>query len=289
MAALTERERHDALAWAARTTGPVASTDELTGGWTSTMLALSSTTGGDTVLRLMTHEPWRSHGEALTTRERDVQRALAQTRVPAPTTLALDATGEHCGVAAHLMTRLPGAVDTERVGEADLAALADVLATIHAVEPPGDLRRYESWAWEAKHVVPTWARDPQVWEAAFAVLRTDPPPYEPRLIHRDFHHRNVLWVGEEIGGVVDWVETSVGPVWLDVAHGCTNIALHHGTDTAQSFADAYIARTGATPQPFFDVMDVVGFLPPPGRRSFITDPAELARLEDWLRSRVTLL
>ncbi|GEP40522.1 hypothetical protein NPS01_41850 [Nocardioides psychrotolerans] len=48
-------------------------------------------------------------------------------------------------------------------------------------------------------------------------------------------------------------------------------------------------RTGREPQPFFEVMDVVGFLPPPGRRSFVTDAGELARLESWLRSRVTLL
>ncbi|MFE6649372.1 hypothetical protein ACFVJS_22595 [Nocardioides sp. NPDC057772] len=32
----------------------------------------------------------------------------------------------------------------------------------------------------------------------------------------------------------------------------------------------------------FDVMDAVGFLPPPGRASFITDAAELTRLEERL-------
>ena len=37
-------------------------------------------------------------------------------------------------------------------------------------------------------------------------------------------------------------------------------------------------------------MDVVGFLPPPGRDSLVTDPRELARLEERLRvvlARVT--
>ncbi|WP_341925537.1 aminoglycoside phosphotransferase family protein [Nocardioides psychrotolerans] len=278
-----------ARSWVEGRVGPVEDVRELQGGWTSTMLALTPEGGDEVVLRLMTEEPWRTHGAALTTREAEVQRMLAPTPVPAPRSLALDAEGEHGGVAAHLMTLVPGEVDVDRVDAASLERLADVLAAIHDVEPTIEVRDYQSWAWEAKHVVPPWASDAGLWEAAFALLRTDPPSYEPRLIHRDFHHRNVLWVGDEVGGVVDWVETSLGPAWLDVAHGCSNIALHHGTDAAQAFADAYVARTGRAPQPFFDVMDVVGFLPPPGRRSFITDAAELARLEDWLRSRATLL
>ena len=37
------------------------------------------------------------------------------------------------------------------------------------------------------------------------------------------------------------------------------------------FAAAYVDRTGREPQPYFDVMDIVGFLPPPGREGFIKD------------------
>lgn len=278
-----------ARSWVEDRTGSVVGVRELRGGWTSTMLALTPEQGDEVVLRLMTKEPWRTHGAALTSREAEVQRMLAPTPVPAPRSLALDAAGDHGGVAAHLMTLVPGEVDLDRVDAASLRRLADVLAAIHDVEPTIEVRAYQSWAWEEKYVVPPWASDAGLWEEAFAVLRTDPPSFEPHLIHRDFHHRNVLWVADEVGGVVDWVETSIGPAWLDVAHGCTNIAIHHGTGTAQAFADAYVARTGRAPQPFFDVMDVVGFLPPPGRRSFITDELELARLEDWLRSRVRLL
>lgn len=279
----------DALAWVEATIGPLAGVRELRGGWTSTMLALTGEDGAEHVLRLMTNEPWRTHGAALTTREREVQLMLGATPVPAPVSIALDATAEHCGVAAHLMTLVPGEVDTGRVDDASLGVLADELATIHAVEPTAEVRDYESWAWEAKYVVPPWARDRRLWADAFALLRTDPPSYDAVLIHRDFQHRNVLWLGDRVSGVVDWVETSRGPAWLDVAHGCTNIALRHGPARAQAFADAYVARTGAVPQPYFDVMDVVGFLPPPGRAPFITDPADLARLEDWLRSRVLML
>lgn len=279
----------DVRKWVESTLGPVTNVRELSGGMTSTMLALTSDDGDEVVLRLMTNEPWRTHGAGLTTRERDVQQLLAATPVTAPTSVALDAAGLHCGVAAHLMSRLPGDVDTDRVSATALRTLADVLATIHEVEPPPDLRDYQSWAWGPKYVVPPWARDGAIWEAAFALLRTDPPSYDRTLIHRDFHHRNVLWVDDDVTGVVDWVETSIGPAWLDVAHCCTNIAIHHGAGPAQAFADAYEARTGRRSQPYFDVMDVVGFLPPPGRSAFSADPAELARLEDWLRTRVARL
>ena len=119
-------------------------------------------------------------------------------------------------------------------------------------------------------------------EAAFALLRTEPPAYEPCFIHRDFALRNVLWSGDEITGVVDWVETSIGPAWLDVAHCSSNIAVRQGNGPADAFAEAYAATTGREPQPYFDVMDLVGFLPPPGLPPIWSDPAMLVRLEERL-------
>ena len=55
--------------------------------------------------------------------------------------------------------------------------------------------------------------------------------------------------GDEITGVVDWVETSWGPAWLDVAHCRTNLAITHGTEVADRFAAAYQRLTGREPQP----------------------------------------
>ena len=130
--------------------------------------------------------------------------------------------------------------------------------------------------------MPEWARHPGAWEQAFAVLGGDPPAYEPTFLHRDFHLRNVLWEDDRISGVVDWVETSWGPAWLDVAHCRTNLAIHHGTGVADRFAELYVARCGREPAAYWDVMDVVGFLPPPVEPGFITDPGERRRLEDHL-------
>lgn len=273
-----------ALGWAARRIGAVESVQDLTGGWTSTMLALGNAGGDQAVLRLMTQQPWRSHGPALTTREARVQEMLEGSDVPAPRSLALDADGAECGHSAHLMSRLPGFVDTDRVDRASLDRLARLLSDVHAFDPTTPMRNYESWAWEAKHVVPPWATDPGPWRAAFAVLGTAPPLHDECFIHRDFHLRNVLWVGGEVSGLVDWVETSTGPAWLDVARCCSNLAIAHGNEIADRFATAYVRRTGREPQPYFDLMDLVGFLPPPGKRllSFLDGKPSRERFEKRL-------
>lgn len=78
----------DALAWAISLLGsPVSEARPLAGGMTSTMLALRHDCGIESVLRLMTEEPWRTHGPELTTRERNAQLMLAATAVPAPRSL----------------------------------------------------------------------------------------------------------------------------------------------------------------------------------------------------------
>ena len=246
------------------------------------MLRLTPADGPPAVLRLMTREPWRTHGPGLVTRERDVQGMLAGTPVPAPVSVALDAEGDVCGHPAHLMTLVPGRVDDTRADDQSLVALARTLATIHDVEPTLEVRTYQPWAWEAKYVVPGWATDPGLWERAFDVLRQPPPAYAPCFLHRDFQPRNVLWSGGVVSGVVDWVETSIGPAWLDVAHCSTNIALLHGTERADAFADAYVAATGRAPDAFWDVLDVVGFLPPPGAAGFVQDPGQRRRWEERL-------
>lgn len=91
----------DALTWASATTGPLTRVSELSGGWTSTMLALATGSGDGLVLRLMTREPWRSHGPALTTRECEIQQMLARNPFPR---LGLGLSTPTVGSAAFLAT-----------------------------------------------------------------------------------------------------------------------------------------------------------------------------------------
>lgn len=270
-----------ALDWAGAALGSqVVSHERLTGGMTSTMLALDHRDGTESVLRLMTNEPWRTHGAELTTREHEAQLFLAGTPVPAPTSLALDADGTACGVAAHLMSRLDGRLIEP--GDDALAAMAALLADIHRLTPAEPFRAFQSWAWEAKWVVPSWTHHPDSWRRAFEVLAGPEPAYEPTFLHRDFGHRNLLWSGGEITGMVDWVETSTGPAWLDAGHAASNLAVAFGPDQAGRFLEMYADLVGEEPQPHWLVMDAVGFLPPPGKMAMFGDPEQLVRLDDWL-------
>lgn len=254
----------------------------LEGGMTSAMLALHGECAGSAVLRLMIKEPWRSHGSDLVLRESATQQALTRTPVPAPVSLAVDPEGDRTGHPAHLMSRVPGAAEADRGDAVSLAAMAQLLASIHGVETTPAPRDFQSWAWPTKRVVPPWTRRPATWLAAFELLAGDPPPYEPTFLQRDFGPHNLLWSGDSITGVVDWVETSTGPAWLDVAHGASNLALRLGTGVAQEFAAAYTRLTGVAREPFWEVMDLVGYLPPPGRPIMFDDPAQLRRLEEHL-------
>lgn len=262
--------------WAAEALGsPVVAQRPLTGGWTSTILALDHADGQQCVLRVIDREPWATHRAALATRERDTQVFLVDTAVPAPRSLALDATSGR-----HLMTLVPGVADLTRTDDDSLAGLAATLAVIHDLRPADPPRTYQSWAFEAKYVVPGWATDPGAWHAAYDLLRLDPPAYEPTFLHRDFRHRNVLWQVGGVSAVVDWVETSSGPAWLDVAHCATSIALVAGLDRAEVFMASYTALTGRPREPFWELMDAVGLVPPPGLEARVTDPVEQRRLEE---------
>lgn len=261
------------------------------------MLRLTADDGERAVLRLMTKQPWRTHAAGLIGRESEIQRQLAATDIPVPVSIAVDPTGADAGAPAHLMSWLPGAVELTRSDDDLLRSLARLLVEIHRYDPgPARPRDYQSWAGPAKRVVPDWSRDPEVWKEAFTVIERQPPPFRGTFLHRDFHLGNVLWDRGEATGVVDWVETSWGPRGLDVAHATTYLAMLHGAETANRFASIYHdlgdGPERAGDQRYWDVMDVVGYLPDackvvqPWRDMGREIPHELARarLEEHLVS-----
>ncbi|SNY66392.1 phosphotransferase family protein [Paractinoplanes atraurantiacus] len=261
--------------WGRRVTG----VRPLTGGWTSTVVRLDAEDGERSVLRLMTKEPWRQHAPGLLGREAAILDRLAPTAIPVARSLGLDVIGAEAGVPAHLMSWLPGRLRLEAGGDV-LAPLARMLAEIHQIdERPRD---FQSWAPPSKRVVPLWTRRPALWERAFRVLDEPSPEFQGTFLHRDFHLGNVLWSGNEITGVVDWVEASWGPAHLDVAHAATYLAMLHGLEAAIEFsphADEY-----------WTVMDVVGYLPDPAKVAQpwrdcgldVSDDLARRRLDQWL-------
>jgi aminoglycoside phosphotransferase (APT) family kinase protein len=108
-----------------------------------------------------------------------------------------------------LITRLPGAADIMPADPAHAATeLARGLARIHAtpLPEPGD------------HV----------------------------LTHNDYWSGNVLWLGPNLSGVVDWSGARPGPRGADVAWCRLDLVLLHGRSVADLFLDAYETAAATT-------------------------------------------
>jgi aminoglycoside phosphotransferase (APT) family kinase protein len=268
--------------------------EPLAGGLTSAMhgLRLHGSEGQrDVVLRRMTVEPWRSFAGELLRREAETQVALAATDVPAPQLIAVDPRGDRAGEPSLLMTRLPGQT---RLTSFDLGALAAMLVSIHSIRPARQPRTFQLWTEPARWVVPPWAQDPLVFEAAFARI-AGPAPAGPRcFMHRDYQPGNVLFDGLRLSGVVDWVETSWGPPDLDAAHCQTNLALLGGVEAAAPWRAAYVAAGGTLSEDpdYWALLDAVSMLPEPAKllgawraagRSDLAPDMIRTRLEHYLR------
>ncbi len=134
--------------------------------------------------------------------------------------------------------------------------------------------------------MPEWTDDAALWRQAFTMLDAEPPSYTGCFLHRDFHVSNLLWSGGEVAGVVDWVETSWGPAALDVAHVSTYLAMLRGPSVAHRFRTRHQNASDS----YWDVMDVVGYLPHPRKVTRpwrqlgvdITDEVAMRRLESYL-------
>ncbi|NUR87873.1 MAG: aminoglycoside phosphotransferase family protein [Nonomuraea sp.] len=264
--------------------------ERLRGGWTSEMRRLHITGGRSLVLRSFVKPFYRRHAEGLLTREADILTLLQNTDIPAATLHAVDATAEHCAHPSLLMSLLPGTV---RLADEHPDQLAEHLVKIHQLPVTDETRprTYQPWTSPERVNVP---EDTALWRRAVDVLRQDPPDYTGCFLHRDFHPGNVLFDGDRITGIVDWVETSWGPADLDVAHCSTTLALLHGVDAGMSFADRYVTAGGRlTNDVYWRILDALAFAPDaqkvaePWRELGRTDltPAVLTtRLENYLQA-----
>ena len=111
------------------------------------------------------------------------------------------------------------------------------------------------------HAAPSWWQSAEVWNSAQEITRRE-PDYTPRFIHRDYHPVNVLWTGERISGVVDWINACMGPVGIDLAHCRLNLALMYGQTIADQVLHAYITHNETyRHDPYWDLEDALGALP----------------------------
>lgn len=260
-----------ALQWAAAAVGAGARVREvraLDGGTSSAVHALSvedaSGRAHSLVLRRFVRLDWLAEEPDLAEREATALGLLADGRLPTPQLVAVDQQGVAAGVPAVLMTRLPGRIEWDPPAlEPFLRRLAELLPTIHATPVPADVMLPDYQPYElGMHRPPVWASRPDVWLRAIEVLEGPAPSHERLFIHRDYHPGNVLWRREEVRGVVDWVNASIGSPWADVGHCRVNLAEPFGQPAAERFLDLYRAASGRRGEyhPYWDIVAAIGGL-----------------------------
>jgi aminoglycoside phosphotransferase (APT) family kinase protein len=193
-------------------------------------------------------------------RESHILTELAGTDLPSPRVLAIDPTGESCGQPALLMSRLSGRMDlTPRDPSLWLDELAAMLARIHRVDVVAPVA--ESWLNRNSLIVPEWSKRPEIWRDAIELVTAQPPMGEQTFIHHDFQQFNTLWKRGRISGVVDWVFGSTGSPSMDVGHTRLNLAVLYSSDHAKRFLDLYESASGRRVDPWWDVHQLLVYLP----------------------------
>ncbi|WP_424534310.1 aminoglycoside phosphotransferase family protein [Sphaerisporangium viridialbum] len=169
--------------------------------------------------------------------------------------------------------------------------------------PPGsEPQTYEAWISPEDVPLPKDSGRLELWQRAVDGIRQPPPGYQGCFLHRDFHPGNVLFTGSDedpqVGGIVDWVETSWGPADLDVAHCSTALAVLHGVPSGMRFADLYLAASGQLAKDpaahlYWRLLAALVYAPNVDRlavplaalgRTELTPDKLTARLEDYLQA-----
>ena len=157
-----------------------------------------------------------------------------------------------------LMSRLRGHLYLTPADADDwLRQMTAMAAAIHDAPVAGSA--FERWIDPAGLTVPATAVRPDLWRAAFAVLRS---PHEQRttcFIHRDFQHFNLLWARGRLTGAVDWSVAASGPPEIDVGHCRLNLAVLYSADWAERFRLAYEAETGRSTDPWWDLHELAAY------------------------------
>lgn len=241
-------------AWVHRSLGaPVVRVRRLTGASSTSVHALSLDDGRRVVLRRYVWPGFLEDEPIAPVREADAMRFAHRAGLPVPDVLAADPTGEEVGdgVPVLLMSMVRG----EALAHPDVHRLAEVAASIHAVDATGIGHEWFRWYAEGHK----WLPPGEVWERAHELWLAGPPEERWGLCHRDYHPGNVLWSSRSGPSIVDWANACRGPSGTDVAHCRANLFGLHGWrwDVADEFQRAYEAITGTTFHPWFELGSVL--------------------------------
>lgn len=254
-----------------------------------------------TVLRQFVDAEWLAVEPDLARHEAASLKKAAPADVPTPALIAYDEHGERCGVPSTLVTRLAGAVDLKPADfDRWLRGMAAALVSVHSIEAGNFPWAYFPYNDVARLETPVWSAFPERWAKAIEIVQGPRPHTRECFIHRDYHPNNVLWQGDVVSGVVDWVNACRGVPGIDVGWCRHNLAQLYDVATADRFLEAYRAEAGASFEyhPFWDLMTLIELLPgPPGiypgwpTFGIIDLDEELvrARVDDYLTSLIANL
>jgi aminoglycoside phosphotransferase (APT) family kinase protein len=205
-------------------------------------------------------DPWYAPAN-----EAAVLEILDDTEVPAPRLLAADPYGRLCDVPALLVTRVPGRPPARPWDmDAYLTRIAQALARVHEVPPEADLRAYAPYHDPAVHGErrpPAWSGSPELWQRVFEVISGPPPETPAGFIHRDFHPGQILWSGDRLTGIVDWITACRGPYGVDLARMRINLAIEYGVEVAERFRAVYLGIAGQDGHhPYWDLLDAADMI-----------------------------
>lgn len=277
----------------------VQSINRLHGGMSSLVHSIAlQVKGVDTkvVLRQFDNAEWLRQEPDLPLHESESLRWAAQTDVQTPRILAFDKTGSECGIPAVLMSQLAGAVVLQPPDLNQwIDGLAEALAQIHTVAADHFPWTYFTYNDISSLQAPSWSSYPESWHKVITLVKGPRPAVKPCFIHRDYHPTNVLWSGNKVSGVVDWVNACQGPAGIDIGHCRLNLAQLYDVAAADAFLTAYEKYAGSTFQyePFWDLLSLIEVLygPPsvyPGWPAFgvtgLTDSLMVERLDRYMLS-----
>ncbi len=226
-------------------------------GSTSAVLYLAKTADAEGVVRIFDAQRWEEDTADLSNRETVVLEALLASKLATPEPMA---TLPGNGV---VMSFLPGAVNLPTEPDSTwLTQLAVALTEIHASEITVPYH-YESWNNFEPDTSPSWWTDAVQWNRAQA-LHKQKVSAPVVFIHRDYHPLNLLWQGNRVCGVVDWINGCMGPAHVDISHCRLNLALMYGMQAADGFRDAYQQLNPRwLYQPYWDLDAAFGAMPNP--------------------------
>jgi aminoglycoside phosphotransferase (APT) family kinase protein len=236
--------------WVRRVTGStVVRVARLPGASSAAVHRLDLADGDKVVLRRYVWPGFLISEPDAPAREAEVLRFASARGLSVPSLIAADENGVDVGdgIPVLLTSFLRGGA----VAVPDLSRLAEVGASIHAVNADDLGHEYFCW-YEAEMVTPPpLSKQPKIWERAIELWRDAMPAYRPTLIHRDFHPGNVLWSRGRVTGVVDWPNACRGPIGCDLAHCRNNLRTLAGPNVADEFVAVYESLTGETLDPFW--------------------------------------